>query len=62
MDFTVALVFRLYIKLCQQLIQMDNMLENQVVYAKKRAADAIIDKERMAEELRTLKAEYKSSS
>ena len=41
---------------------MDNMLENQVVYAKKRAADAIIDKERMAEELRTLKAEYKSSS
>ena len=62
MDFTVAFVFRLYIKLCQQLIQMDNMLENQVVYAKKRAADAIIDKERMAEELRTLKAEYKSSS
>ena len=50
MDFTVAFVFRLYIKLCQKLIQMDNMLENQVVDAKKRAADAIVDKERMAED------------
>jgi hypothetical protein len=29
---------------------MDNMLENQVVDAKKRAADAIVDKERMAED------------
>jgi len=41
-----------------RLERSNNMLENQVVDAKKKAEDAINDKNRMAEELRTLKPDY----
>jgi len=41
-----------------RLERSNNMLENQVVDAKKKADDAVNDKNRLAEELRSLKPEY----
>ena len=41
-----------------RLERSNNMLENQVVDAEKKADDAVNDKNRLAEELRSLKPEY----